>query len=125
MLKSLLFVVFSVLLGCFGKESQSITGYYRSPDNNNLNKIRYGKFVVNLTMDINKNGTYVFSTCTQTEKGKWKMNKNVLEFYCEEKKFIHESFNHLEKYKKVKICDPKQLFLIEDDKIYQKIKNQF
>ncbi|TXF77390.1 hypothetical protein [Chryseobacterium sp.] len=71
MFKRLFIIGFFVLLGCFSKESQPITGYYRSPDNTYLNKIRYGKFVTDLTMEINKDGTYVFSTCTQTEKGRW------------------------------------------------------
>ncbi|MGO4708225.1 hypothetical protein AB4Y90_03715 [Chryseobacterium sp. 2TAF14] len=116
-----LFVILISLLSCSAKKTEQVFGVYVAPEYNYINKLKYGNFIPQLTLKLNEDYTYEYLTCAQIEKGKWKLTENRLELYCEEKKFILDSINSNEKYKKGKICSPLQTFSYSKDKIQQNI----
>ncbi|MGD1318700.1 hypothetical protein [Chryseobacterium sp. 2R14A] len=105
---------------CSKQDSEQIFGTYTSPDNTNINRLKYGAFVLQLTLKLNEDYTYEYSTCAQKESGRWSLSNNQLSLFCEEKKFITDSLN--EKYKKGKICDSVQIFSYQKGKLQRNIK---
>lgn len=107
---------------CSKQNSEQIFGTYTSPDNTNINRLKYDAFVLQLTLKLNEDYTYEYSTCAQKESGRWSLNDGQLSLFCEEKKFIIDSFNHIEKYKKGTICGSLQTLSYEKGKLYRNIK---
>lgn len=107
---------------CSKQNSEQIFGTYKSPDNTSLNRLRYGFFFLQLTLKLNEDYTYEYSTCAQKETGKWSFSNNQLSLFCEEKKFITDSLNDNEKYKKGTICDSVQIFSYQKGKLQRNIK---
>ncbi|MCU7617613.1 hypothetical protein NZ698_10430 [Chryseobacterium sp. PBS4-4] len=119
-----LFMIFILLLSCSPEKTEQIFGVYTSPEVSYLNKLKHGNFFIKLKLNLREDYTYEYSTCAQKESGKWKIVNDQLELYCEKKRFIIDSFNHLEKYKRGKICNPVQIFSYEKGKLQQNIKVQ-
>lgn len=107
---------------CSKQDSEQIFGTYTSPDNTNINRLKYGSFVLQLTLKLNEDYTYEYSTCAQKETGKWSLSNNQLSLFCEEKKFITDSLNYNEKYKKGTVCYSVQVFSYEEGKLHRTIK---
>lgn len=54
---------------CSKQNSEQIFGTYTSPENSSINRLKYGSLVLQLTLKLNKNNTYEYSTCAQKETG--------------------------------------------------------
>lgn len=119
----ILLLLFISILSCSANK-KDLFGVYTSPNYNQFNRLRYGNYISDLKLELRSNYTYEFTTCSQTEKGKWEFDNEEIKLFCEEKKFVIGSINYIEKYKKGKICDSVQVFTYEKGKFQQNIKVQ-
>ena len=118
------FLILLFLSVCFSVNNQhneNLVGSYQSPKNTFFNKVKYGDFAVNLKLELNKDNTYTYSTCSQITRGKWKFSQNKLSLICQSRKFLIDSLNNIEKYNKGRICTEDEIFLVEKNTLIQEI----
>lgn len=115
-----------ILLSCQTKSQDSVIGEYSSPERSTLNSLRHGAYSLDLNLQLQENGEYVYSTCAQIAKGTWTIRNNELILKCREKRIAIDSLNYVEKYAKGKICGEDEVFEIKDKKLYQEemLKNK-
>ncbi|GEM_PF-3085067 len=118
-MKALSLSLLFILLFCQTKSQDSVIGEYSSPGNSKLNMLRYGAYALNLNLQLQENGEYVYSTCAQIAKGTWTVKNNELILKCREKRMAIDSLNYVEKYAKGKICGEDEVFEIKGNKLYQ------
>jgi hypothetical protein len=98
---SFLFLFLILLLSCELYNNPSFYGNYKSKDNSLFGK----PFITGVSLNLNRNKTYVFTTCSQTTSGHWIVEKDKLFLYCENIRFNIDSLNLDEKYAKGTVCD--------------------
>lgn len=120
------FILSSFLIFCNSKKQKDVSGIYESPQNNSINKLKYGHFVLDLKLILKKDSTYTFSTCSQVTKGKWSYKKNTIILECNQRKMIIDSLNDNPKYKKGKICGSDEIYSFSNEilKRSEKIKGK-
>ncbi|RST29119.1 hypothetical protein [Chryseobacterium lacus] len=125
-MKALSLSLLFMLLFCQTKSQDSVIGEYSSPERSTLNSLRHGAYALDLTLQLQENGEYVYSTCAQIAKGTWTIRNNELILKCREKRMAIDSLNYVEKYAKGKICAEDEVFEIKDKKLYQEemLKNK-
>ncbi len=125
-MKALSLSLLFMLLSCQTKSQDSVIGEYSSPGYSKLNMLRYGAYALNLNLQLQENGEYVYSTCAQIAKGTWTVRNNELILKCREKRMAIDSLNYVEKYAKGKICGEDEVFEIKGNKLYQEemLKNK-
>lgn len=125
-------VMFSVVLlslvSCSAKRD-SMSGEYvtreRTKTNDLYNYVVGNKLLFGISLKLNPDSTYVYTSCAQVNIGKWYVVKDTLKLKCEKLSFISEAANKDPKYKNGTICSdvPKSLF-IDGDTFEEKIKHK-
>lgn len=125
-MKALSLSLLFMLLFCQTKSQDSVIGEYSSPERSTLNSLRHGAYALDLNLQLQENGEYVYSTCAQIAKGTWTVRNNELILKCREKRMAIDSLNHVEKYAKGKICGEDEVFEIKGNKLYREemLKNK-
>ncbi len=125
-MKTLSLSLLLMLLFCQTKSQDSVIGEYSSPERSTLNSLRYGAHALDLNLQLQENGEYVYSTCAQIAKGTWTVKNDELILKCREKRMAIDSLNHVEKYAKGKICGEDEVFEIKGNKLYREeiLKNK-
>ncbi len=112
-----MFIFLFVLFSCNGLDS-NIEGEYANPENAKISLLRYGSIVTDAKLRLERDGTYVFSTCSQISEGLWKKVESKLILTCTNQKYITDSLNNIEKYAKGKICYSPMIFEISKKKLH-------
>ena len=96
-------ILFSLILliGC-GRGSADIPGTYCSKKPNTWERILnfpfYKAIAQGESLELRKDFTFEYHTCTQISKGRWQQNSDALLLYCSEQRFLIDSFNHKPEY---------------------------
>lgn len=125
-MKTIFSILFLLSICCSKnyKDNENLYGFYKSPENNYINKLKYGVFAVDLQLELKKDSSYTYSTCSQISKGKWKFHQNQLTLVCESRKFVVDSLNNIEKYNKGKICPENEIFQVKSNSLIREYKTK-
>ena len=85
------------------KSNFNYIGEYYSEEPN-LFSFKSQYYLKNIKMKIMSNQEYTFQTCSQISYGKWNVINDTLFLNCVNIKFLLDSFNNIEKYKKGLYC---------------------
>ena len=119
-------IVLFILMACTEKQetAANITGTYKSNIPNAAARFLTGQsYATGTILKVNKDSTYSMTTCSQLWLGRWKVKKDSLYLYCSDVKFIIDSLNYVEKYKKGTICSKTpEAYSINGDILLQRLK---
>lgn len=106
MKKILLILFLASLFSCSKpKTFETFPVIYKSPETTIINQIKYwSPIVIDQSLTLYKDSSYLYKTCSQIETGKWKRKNDSLFLICENRKFITDGLNYLKEFEKGTIC---------------------
>ena len=115
-------IVFLILNSCgSNKMDDSLTGSYVSKTTFNFWDYLFLRTrAFNISLELRPDSTYTLQSCI-IENGKWKIVKRKLILNCENIEYKVDSFNHIDKYKKILKCKKQQhTYHIRKSKLLEK-----
>lgn len=96
-MKKLLFLSF-VMIGCSGYKHEALFGTYKAPERSMpelvMAQLKNVSYALNENLELKTDSTFIYSSCSISANGHWKLSKDTLLVYYEKRRFMIEELNN-------------------------------
>ncbi len=126
MFKKILFsFCFLALFSC-AMPKNPLSGEYQTIESTRLNRLWYNlfgeKLLYGMSLKLNSDSTYIYTSCSQLNIGKWFVEKDTLKLRCEKQSFLLEKENKNSRFKQGTLCsDHPRILLIDGNTLVERV----
>ncbi len=118
-----LFFILTLISCSTNNNINNVVGNYVSQKGGNKIKVAFDYYISNKiyvrdSIDVNKDSTFYFESCSQNMKGYWKVSNDSLLLFAKSNRFRIDSLNYSKRYSKDTVCSKEPMvWIIKGDKL--------